>query len=110
MRQFRELGRRDRGHDDDEEPYAGEPGEQTQQNQNAADDLESADEMRREIGIREADPSKPQDPHMRVDVLQDPLGEEDQTHCQANKQNAPGVQHLGDESVTNPLGWLNLLG
>ena len=79
MEQFRNFGGRDGSQDHNQQRDTRKPGEKSDEDQEAADDLEGADEVSRELRHRESDASEPHHTHVRVDVLQDPLREENQS-------------------------------
>ena len=85
VRQLGHFGCHNRSQDYDQERYAREPGKQADKDQKTTGDLESSDKMCCKTGVWEADLRKSQHTHMRVDVLQNSLGEENRTDRQPNK-------------------------
>lgn len=86
MGQLRYFRGRYHGQDHDQERDRCDPGEEADQNQESAHDLEGTYKMRGEVGMRKADPSEAIHAHIRVDVLEDALRAKDQADSQPNEQ------------------------
>jgi hypothetical protein len=98
-KQFRELGRRNRGQDYDQERNAGDPCEQADQDQKAARNLEGSDEMRSEIGVQKSNLREAEDSQGRVDEFENSLSEKDQACGQSNKDDASCVPGRSEKSI-----------
>ena len=75
--QFCDFGRRDCRQDHDQERYAREPSEKADQDQKATSDLKGSYKMRRKLGVWESNLREAENAHVRVDVFEDALCQED---------------------------------
>src|SRR5215472_8451138 len=86
MGEFGEFGTGDGGRDNKEKWDSSEAGPKAEEDERAADDFETADEVRREGGLRKADASETFDAHFGIGKFEEALGEEDQADGKADDE------------------------
>jgi len=86
--QLRNLGRGNRGRDNNKEWNSGQPRPQSQQNKQSTDNFKTAYKVGCEIRVCESNSREPYYTYVRIDELENPLCEENQAHGQANQRNA----------------------